>query len=86
MKNKQPFYRNKVAMLLRLCSYANAFACLIVFFRALYLYLILGWSLGFKSTVYMVFAPFLIVVFEVLHAEAVKYGNQLFNKKMADQG
>ncbi|WP_404387246.1 hypothetical protein [Ligilactobacillus animalis] len=84
MKNKQPFYRNKVAMLLRLCSYANTLAWLIVFFRALYLYLALGWSLGFKATVYMIFAPFLIAVFEVLHGEAVKYGNQLFTKKMTD--
>lgn len=84
MKNKQPFYRNKAAMLLRLCSYANTFAWLIIFFRALYLYLILGWSLGFKATVYLTLAPFLIAVFEVLHGEAVKYGNQLFTKKMTD--
>lgn len=85
MKQKQPFYRNKVAMLLRLLSYANLFMLLIVFLRGMYLYLILGWELGFKSTLYLVFGPIVITVIEMLRIKAVEYGTKLFNEKLADQ-
>ena len=85
MKQKQPFYRNKVAMLLRLLSYANLFMLLIVFLRGMYLYLILGWELGFKSTLYLVLGPIVITVIEMLRIKAVEYGTKLFNEKLADQ-
>lgn len=82
---KQPFYRNKVAMLLRTFSYVNLFALVIVFLRVMYLYLILGWEPGLKSTLYLIFDPFIIVITEALRVKAVEYGTQLFNEKLVNR-
>ncbi|WGN89557.1 hypothetical protein [Ligilactobacillus faecis] len=83
-EQKQPFYRNKVAMLLRCFSIASIIGWITVFLRGTYLYLILGWDLGFISTVYFIAAPFITVFIEMLHNKAVEYGNYLFKQKFTD--
>lgn len=82
---KQPFYRNKVAIGLRLFSFANLLAVTAVFLRGLYLFLFLGWTLGFWSTIYLIFAPIMIVASELGHTKAVEYGNYLFNQKTVEK-
>lgn len=85
MKQKQPFYRNKVAMLLRVFSCVNLFTLLTVFLRSMYLYLILGWEPGLKSILYLISDPFIIMIIETLRVKAVEYGTRLFNEKLVDR-
>ncbi len=80
-KTKQPFYRNKAAMILRTFSLGNVVMACAIFLRGVYLYMTLGWTLGFYSTLYIIFVPFIIATIEMLHTEAVEYGNQLFEQK-----
>lgn len=82
---KQPFYRNKVAMLLRVFSCVNLITLMITFWRVMYWCLILGWEPGFKSTLYLVFDPFVVLISEMLRTKAVDYGTRLFNEKSVDQ-
>ncbi len=80
-KTKQPFYRNKAAMILRTFSLVNAVMAFATFLRGVYLYMSLGWTLGVYSTLYIIFVPFIIATTELLHTKAVEYGNKLFEQK-----
>ncbi|HAB49965.1 hypothetical protein [Ligilactobacillus murinus] len=80
-KTKQPFYRNKVAMILRTFSLGNVIMAFATFLRGVYLYMSLGWMLGAYSTLYIIFVPFIIATTEVLHTKAVEYGSKLFEQK-----
>lgn len=78
---KQPFYRNKVALALRMLSILNVVLILAIFLRAIYLYIYLGWTISTGSFLIALLETIAIIIIEDLHNKAVDYGNKIYNKK-----
>lgn len=78
---KQPFYRNKVAIALRMLSILNIILILAIFLRGIYLYVYLGWTISAGTFLVALLGTFAIIIIETLHNKAVVYGNKIYNKK-----
>ena len=78
---KQPFYRNKVALALRILSILNIVLILAIFLRATYLYIYLGWTISTGAFLVALLGTIAIIIIEVLHDKAVDYGNKIYNQK-----
>ena len=78
---KQPFYRNKVALVLRILSILNIVLILAIFLRATYLYIYLGWTISTGAFLVALLGTISIIIIEDLHNKAVDYGNEIYNKK-----
>ena len=78
---KQPFYRNKVALALRMLSILNVLLILAIFLRATYLYIYLGWIISTGAFLTALLGTIAIIIIEALHDKAVDYGNKIYNQK-----
>ena len=86
LKNvKQPFYRNKVAMLCRLGTFIMVTCIITIVLRWCYLYLAWGWTMPIKSVFALLGCVLGIVICEYLHAVAVTIGQKIYQEKLKEK-